>query len=256
MPGSPATVTGKWLGRDLVFFHSGDSHTWYGLGGIDVETAPGTYSLALEATGPNSEIAHATRDIIVRPSKYKTVALHVPNKFVEPDAETLQRIQADKAIKDVAFAHEINVPEWSGKFQPPVASTASDSFGTRRMFNGKLASIHRGTDYHAATGTVVRAANSGEVILARGLFYEGNFVVIDHGLGFMTMYMHLSKINVREGQKAQHGRRDWLERSYRTRHRTASAFGSSMARRLHRSSPAYDAGPAGSALSPALREPG
>lgn len=52
-------------------------------------------------------------------------------------------------------------------------------------------------------GTPVHAANSGKVILARNLFYEGNCVVIDHGQQFMTVYMHLSKIQVTEGQTVQ-----------------------------------------------------
>ena len=58
-------------------------------------------------------------------------------------------------------------------------------------------------DFRAATGTPVHAANSGKVILARNLFYEGNCVVIDHGQQFMTIYMHLSKIKVAEGQAVQ-----------------------------------------------------
>jgi murein DD-endopeptidase MepM/ murein hydrolase activator NlpD len=58
-------------------------------------------------------------------------------------------------------------------------------------------------DFRAASGTPVHAANSGKVILARNLFYEGNCVVIDHGQQFMTIYMHLSKIQVAEGQSVQ-----------------------------------------------------
>jgi murein DD-endopeptidase MepM/ murein hydrolase activator NlpD len=97
--------------------------------------------------------------------------------------------------------------EWFGDFRPPVATTTSEGFGTRRTFNGKLASIHRGLDYHAAPGTPIMAANSGEVVLARELFYEGNCVMIDHGLGFMTIYMHMSQLDVREGQKVEKGQR-------------------------------------------------
>jgi murein DD-endopeptidase MepM/ murein hydrolase activator NlpD len=129
----------------------------------------------------------------------------VPARFVEPDAETLKIIEADKAIKKQVFERETPAPEWSGDFAAPVTSTVSETFGTRRTFNGKLASIHRGVDYRAPTGTPVRASNSGEVILARGLFYEGNCVVIDHGQGFMTIYMHLSKLNVTEGDKVRKG---------------------------------------------------
>ncbi len=66
------------------------------------------------------------------------------------------------------------------------------------MFNGKLASVHKGMDFHAAEGTVVRASNSGVVVLARHLYFEGNCVVIDHGLGLYTLSMHFSRIDVHE----------------------------------------------------------
>ena len=75
------------------------------------------------------------------------------------------------------------------------------------MFNGTLASIHRGTDFHAPSGTPVLAADDGEVIIAQGMFYEGNLVVIDHGQQFTTMYMHLSKIEVKVGERVTKGQR-------------------------------------------------
>jgi murein DD-endopeptidase MepM/ murein hydrolase activator NlpD len=60
-------------------------------------------------------------------------------------------------------------------------------------------------DFRAATGTPVKAANSGTVVLARKLYYEGNCVVIDHGLGLYTISMHFSRIDVHEGQKVNQG---------------------------------------------------
>jgi murein DD-endopeptidase MepM/ murein hydrolase activator NlpD len=124
---------------------------------------------------------------------------------VQPDPESLRRIEADREIKKQAFAHQTPAPEWSGNFVAPLNSTVSAAFGTRRTFNGRLASIHRGLDYHAKEGTPVHAANAGEVVLARELFYEGNCVVVDHGQQFMTLYMHLSKIEVAEGDKVRKG---------------------------------------------------
>jgi murein DD-endopeptidase MepM/ murein hydrolase activator NlpD len=142
---------------------------------------------------------------VVTQAPFKTETLRVPSRYVEPDKETLRRIAADKEIKNAAFAHQDPQSEWSGKFRAPVDSTASEGFGTRRTFNGKLASVHRGLDYHAKTGTPIVASNSGEVVLARELFYEGNCVVIDHGQQFMTMYMHMSKLGVTEGEKVEKG---------------------------------------------------
>lgn len=199
----PTKVQGEWFGHEVDFFPSSGKTTWYALAGIDVETAPGNYTLALHAAMPDGKTVSTTREIQIGPSHYKQVELRVPENFVTPDAATLKIVAEDKAIKEQAFARSAPVPLWRGDFRRPVQSPATDSFGTRRVFNGKLASIHRGMDFRAASGTPVHAANSGKVVLARKLFYEGNCVMIDHGQQFMTIYMHLSKILVREGQMVQ-----------------------------------------------------
>jgi murein DD-endopeptidase MepM/ murein hydrolase activator NlpD len=201
----PSSMKGKWQGRDVVFFSTGKRHVWYGLAGVDVETSPGSYKLELEATMPDGQVMSMVREIQVRPSVYKTIRLSVPDRYVQPDAETLKKIEADKELKKKAFAHETPEPEWSGSFHSPIDSTVSEAFGVRRTFNGKRASIHRGLDYHAPEGTPIRAANAGTVLLAGDLFYEGNCVIIDHGQQFMTLYMHLSRIQVTEGEKVKEG---------------------------------------------------
>lgn len=200
-------VHGTWLKHALVFTRARQGNTWFALAGIDVEQAPGSYSLDLTATGSTGHRLLASREVTVQPGSYKTTTLHVEQKYVQPDAATQQRIAADKAVKDAAFAHLIPQPLWRAEFRSPVSFSPTDSFGTRRMFNGTLASIHRGTDFHAPSGTPVLAANDGEVIIAQGMFYEGNLVVIDHGQQFTTMYMHLSKIEVKVGERITKGQR-------------------------------------------------
>jgi murein DD-endopeptidase MepM/ murein hydrolase activator NlpD len=200
-------VQGTWLKHATVFNKSRNGNTWYALAGIDVEQAPGTYPLELTVTTADGRQLHASQEIAVLPAQYKTATLHVQEKYVQPDAATLQQIAADKAVKDAAFAHQITQPLWSGSFRSPVPFAATDSFGTRRMFNGELASIHRGTDFHARSGTPVLAANDGEVMIAHGMFYEGNLVVIDHGDQFSTLYMHLSRIEVKVGERVRKGQR-------------------------------------------------
>ena len=202
--GAPQKVTAQWMGHDLAF-SPGSGGTWYALAGVALETKPGSYDLTLDATMRDGRVLHQVHQVTVRAAKYKTSRLTVPQKYISPDPETLRRIEAEKEIKATAFAHMINVPEWSGNFVAPVPSEISETFGTSRTFNGKLASVHRGDDFRAPTGTPVHASNAGEVVLARELFYEGNCVVIDHGLGFMTIYMHLSRFDVQEGDKVEKG---------------------------------------------------
>ncbi len=205
MSAIPSSLQVKWQGRDLIFFSAGQRRVWYGLAGVDVEAKPGSYSLELDASMPDGRVLHTVREIQVRPALYKTVRLQVPERFVQPDPETLKRIAADQELKKKAFAHQTPEPEWSGSFHAPINSTISEAFGTRRTFNGKLASIHRGVDYHAKEGTPILAANAGPVVLAQELFYEGNCVIIDHGQQFMTLYMHLSHIEVTEGENVKEG---------------------------------------------------
>ena len=203
-----ASIQGSWLGKDVLFF-KGQSGTnvWYALAGVDVETSPSTYPLTVEATTADGGQLHATIQVAISAAHYRTGTLTVAPNFVEPDAATQKEIAADKVIKDAVFAHSATKPEWSGDFAKPVQAPATDSFGTRRTFNGKLASIHRGMDFRAPSGTPVAAANAGTVVLAQKLFYEGNCVVIDHGLGLTTIYMHLSRIDVASGDRVRKGER-------------------------------------------------
>ncbi len=202
-----SALHGTWLKHDIVFTRARDGNIWYALAGIDVEQAPGAYALELTATTMDGHSLSTRREVTVLPAHYKTTTLHVEEKFVQPDAVTLQRIATDKAVKDAAFAHLTTEPLWNGSFRSPVPFSATDSFGTRRMFNGELASIHRGTDFHAHSGTPVLAANDGVVIIAQPMFYEGNMVVIDHGQQFTTLYMHFSKIEVKVGERVRKGQR-------------------------------------------------
>jgi murein DD-endopeptidase MepM/ murein hydrolase activator NlpD len=205
MQQTPSSLQATWQGQSLAFFASEDRHTWYALAGVDVEAKPGNYQLALVATYPDGRSERTQRDVVVSRASYKTEVLRVPERFVKPDAETMVRIEADRQTKKTAFARQVPLAEWSGRFEVPVDSKPSEGFGTRRTFNGQLASIHKGMDYHAAPGTPVMSANAGEIVLAAPLFYEGNCVIINHGQQFLTIYMHLSKLSVKEGDKVEKG---------------------------------------------------
>ena len=199
-------VTGDWLGHKLQFFQAKDSSSWIAIAGVDVEAPIGPSKLKIKviALPDEAEFEHV---IEIHPAHYRTGRLTVAPKFVEPGAEEQKEIAAESEIKAKIFAASAPDPLWEGNFRPPVTYPPTDSFGTRRMFNGKLASIHKGMDFRAPSGTVVRASNSGVVVLARHLYYEGNCVIIDHGLGLYTLSMHFSRIDVHEGQHVSVGDR-------------------------------------------------
>ncbi len=203
-PGS-TSVTGDWLGHTLTFFPGIDRSSWFALAGADVAAPAGPSTLRVTITLTSGETRALTLPVDLKPAHYRTTTLTVPPRFVEPSPAELQRIQEEKELKARIFAASAPQPLWHGNFRPPMRAALTDSFGTRRLVNGELNSIHKGSDFRARTGTPVRAANAGTVVLARGLYFEGNCVVIDHGLGLYTLSMHLSRIRVHEGQHVAAG---------------------------------------------------
>ena len=207
--GSTARVEGQWLGHTLHFFRGSSGAAWYALSGVDVEAPIGSAPLKISIQSHNS-LKESSIAIAIHPAHYRTSSITVPPKFVEPGPEEKIQIDTDRKLKEQIFAASdagSGEPQWSGNFEAPVPAQATDSFGTRRTFNGKLASIHKGADFRAASGTPVHAGNAGTVILARPLYYEGNCVMIDHGEGLVSISMHLSKIEVHAGQRVEKGER-------------------------------------------------
>jgi hypothetical protein len=205
-----AGVDGEWLGRKLQFFHGRGGRMWFALAGVDVEAPVGPSTLKITLRLAQGSVLDLSRPVEIHPAHYRTSSLTVEPKFVSPGPEELKQIEADRLLKEKVFGASASSslePLWSASFRAPVAAPPTDSFGTRRLFNGKLASIHKGMDFRAKTGTPVQAGNSGVVVLARPLYYEGNCVVIDHGLGLYTISMHLSRIDVQEGQRVATGDR-------------------------------------------------
>jgi hypothetical protein len=193
-------IEGEWLGRKLQFFRGRDNRAWFALAGVDVGAPAGPSQLKIVVRLPQGMENDLTRTVEIHPAHYRTGSLTVSPKFVEPDPEALKQIEAESQLKAKIFAASAAEPLWTSSFRAPVTAAPTDSFGTRRMFNGKLASTHKGMDFRAAMGTPVRAGNSGIVVLARPLYYEGNCVIVDHGLGLFTLSMHFSRIDVKEGQ--------------------------------------------------------
>lgn len=199
-----ATLEGDWLGRTLQFFPARDGRGWFALAGVDVSAPAGPSDLRIKVT-TGGRTRDLSRTVQIREGHYRSGTLSVAPQFVSPGAEALEIIHAEVKLKAQVFGSTAPDPLWAGDFKAPVSAEATDSFGTRRTFNGKLASVHQGMDFRAGTGTPVHASNSGTVVLARKMYYEGNCVVIDHGLGLFTISMHFSRIDVREGQQVRQG---------------------------------------------------
>lgn len=203
-PARLTALSAKWFEHEVRFSYDATAGAWYGIAGVSLETRPGIYALELKGTTTGSEITFS-QDIMVQAAKYPSIAVTVAKQYTEPSKQQLERIQQDKTVKQDVFQHSDPEREWSGTFRPPVDAPVSDVFGTRRTFNGKVQSMHQGLDYAVPTGTPVSAANAGTVLLAGPLYFEGNCVVLDHGQGLLTLYLHLSEIRVKQGERIARG---------------------------------------------------
>lgn len=210
-PARLQSLKGTWLGHDIVFSFDSKTRTWFTLAGISLETAPGTYSLELNGESSGTKTSgnsiSFSKKITVYRGKYPKieVKLSVESKFTEPTPEQQKQIEEAQQIKKDYLNRITPDREWSGQFTAPAQAAISDVFGSERIFNGKTSSPHLGLDFRVPSGTPIQAMNDGTVLLARPLYFEGNFVAIDHGQGVLTLYMHLSEFKVNEGEKIKRG---------------------------------------------------
>ncbi len=146
------------------------------------------------------------RDFSVHDKKYKEQHLTIKNKRkVNPNAEDMKRIRAEKKIINAALSQWTAQPYVPTQFMLPVKGRLSSPFGLRRFFNEQPRKPHSGLDIAAAEGAPVKAPADGVVITTGHYFFNGNTIFIDHGQGLVTMYCHLSGIKVKPGMKVKQG---------------------------------------------------
>jgi murein DD-endopeptidase MepM/ murein hydrolase activator NlpD len=132
----------------------------------------------------------------------------LPPQTVNPtDPEVLERIRRDQALKAEGFASNAALEGWLDGFIWPIeGGRISGSWGNQRILNGEPRDPHWGVDIAVPTGTPIRAPASGVVTLAQNdMHFEGGLVFIDHGQGLITMYLHMSRVDVAAGQAVEQG---------------------------------------------------
>jgi len=175
-----------------------------GLVGIPLSTEPQRAAIELEWTDSRGrQVASVPVGIIE--GKYRSEKLRVDSQHITLSKENLERVRREKNEIRRIYSHSSGTRLWYGSFNKPLASDTTSDFGTRRLFNGQHRSYHLGTDFRAAIGTPVYASNSGVVRLTANLFYSGNIVIVDHGMGIFTNYAHLSEIQVTAGHQIERG---------------------------------------------------
>jgi murein DD-endopeptidase MepM/ murein hydrolase activator NlpD len=176
---------------------------WVALIGIPLDTKPGPQAAQWQ---PAREPSPHALEFTVGAKQYEEQRLTVKNpRHVNPSKDDLARIEAERTRIDAAL----------GTFTPgvtpdfilpaPVPGRRSSSFGLRRYFNEQPRNPHSGMDIAAASGTPVANPAPGRVLDVGDFFFNGNTVFVDHGQGLVTMYCHLSRIDVKPGQEVAAG---------------------------------------------------
>jgi hypothetical protein len=137
--------------------------------------------------------------------EFPSEVLHVARRFTRPPAAVEARIEEERRLVQEVLRQVTPEPLWTEPFALPREDRFTSVFGTARVFNGEIQSRHWGDDIAGRPGDPVAAANRGRVALARELYFSGNSVYVDHGLGLYTAYFHLSEILVREGELVEKG---------------------------------------------------
>lgn len=182
-----------------------DGRVLRALWGIDFESAVGARRVRVETIGLCGDAHESTWDLKVGATRFPEQRLTVDPAYVEPPPAELERINEDKEKVARVWAAAPTPRRWDGPFQLPVEAPLRPNFGARRLFNGQPRSRHDGVDLAAAAGTPVTAPAEAVVALADELYFSGGTVILDHGGGLFTTYFHLSRFDVKAGDRVGAG---------------------------------------------------
>lgn len=174
---------------------------WVAIVGISLDTPPGEHKLIVKTGDGSLEVPFRVTD-----KSYRTQHLTIKNeRQVTPNPDDLKRIAAEQRRSRAALERFTDTASPVFALATPVPGTKSDSYGSRRFFNGQPRRPHSGMDIAASKGTPISAPADGEVVEVGDFFFNGNTVFIDHGAGLVTMYCHLDRIDVKTGDRVKAG---------------------------------------------------
>ncbi len=209
VPGAIALVTlgpdtkppiARFNGRRVLVM--GDESEWLAVVGIALETRAGSkQSLSVQRTGRET----ATLNFIVGHKLYATQHLTVRPGQVDLAPEDLARHETERVHLSAMRKTFTDATPQTLALLPPCTGERSNTFGKRRFFNGQSRNPHNGMDIAAPVATPVVAAGDAWVLDVGDYFFSGNTVMLDHGQGFLTLYAHLSEVEVAIGDRVAAG---------------------------------------------------
>lgn len=178
-----------------------DGVRWIAVVGIPLKAKPGRHAVQVKSGGASRSVAFT-----VGKKDYKIQRITVKNpRHVNPLEQDLKRIERELAEQNRAYQQFRPTGPSNLALDHPVQGRLSSPFGLRRIFNGEERNPHSGLDFAVPTGTPIKAPAAGVVTLVGDYFFNGKTVFVDHGQGFISMFCHLSAIDVVVGQEVPRG---------------------------------------------------
>jgi len=199
-----ASVEGA-LDGTPIYFYAREGGGFAGIVGVDLAAAPGKRSLSVKIMDLEGRSFKRVFAVPVHAGEFEVQKLTVAPEMVDFTEETYQRYLAERKELKRVFNQVRLERLWRHSFGKPVVGSVTSTFGLRRVFNDKARNPHTGVDIAASEGTQVGACNDGIVAFARELYLEGKTIIIDHGFGLYSIYMHLSEIQASEGDTVHTG---------------------------------------------------
>jgi len=192
---------GTLLGRTLRFFEAGGG-TWQAVAPLPTEAPPGAARLGITVAG-----APVPAELEILPAAFRSTRLDIPPRFLEPPAWARKQMARDQEALGKAYAQPFGPAAFEAPFALPADHERSGRFGDQRLYNGTTAGAHYGLDLAGPAGAPVAASNDGTVVLARDCYMSGRTVLLWHGAGIYTAYLHLSRMEVKPGARVTRGQR-------------------------------------------------
>ena len=196
--GPDKSVSVEFMG-ETIKLHRAENNRYMAFVPVDLNTAPGSYTFLVSA-GEDTFPASVT----VQSKEFETIQLTLPEGKVTLSPEDQKRAADEAELLNLIWQVN-NDKKWDGSFSKPLSTEISTEFGVKRIMNKKKTSVHRGMDFRGNEGTPVMSLNAGTVVLNKDLFYGGNTLIIDHGMGLYSVYMHMSAFRAAKGDKVAKG---------------------------------------------------
>lgn len=178
------------LGKKKFHFSTCGEGCFLAIGAVDLNFKPGKYKVKVNIGGKKRIMP-----LTVRETRFPVRELTLSDEMVFLSDENIRRVKIESLRLKKIFKTE-SQKLWESGFILPLENEITTGFGVKRIINKKRVSVHKGIDISGVQGDEVKASNTGTVVLRDELFFGGNTVILDHGLGIFTVYMHLSEFNL------------------------------------------------------------